>query len=171
MTPRWWIALALAGFFFVTACDDSERAPEDPSRNEVVSRPSTDGAVTVLEASIQASFKSDAESVCALQTRESSAAVSEAMAKQGFVDEGATCVEAMLVLSSMIDGFGGVGYELDEVSVLSKSADGETVTLRATYTGEQSNHETYEVSYIDGQWLVSGDAETIETLSPAGGKQ
>lgn len=92
------------------------------------------------------------------------------MAEQGFVEEGTSCVEAMLVLSSMIDGFGGVDYELDEVSVLAESADGKTVTLRATYAGEQSNHETYQVSYIDGQWLVSGDAETNKSLDSGGGK-
>lgn len=120
--------------------------------------------MSALEDSIQASFDGDAETVCALQTNEYSAAISESMAEQGFVEEDVTCEEAMLVLSGMIAAFGGVGYTLDEVSVLAESADGKTVTLRATYTGGPNNHETYEVSYVDGQWLVSGDAETKGTL-------
>jgi hypothetical protein len=175
-----WIALALAGLLLVQGCAVSERGSSEgpasthgaasrtstdqavtpPSTDEAVSPPSTDGAVSALEDSIQASFDGDAETVCALQTNEYSAAVLRAMAKQGFVDEDATCEEAMLVLSGMIAGFGGAGYALDEVTVLAESDDGKTVTLRATYTGGPSNLETYEVSYMDGRWLVSGDAKT-----------
>ncbi|TQJ50509.1 hypothetical protein [Phycicoccus sp. SLBN-51] len=120
--------------------------------------------MSVLEDSIQASFDGDAEKVCALQTNEYSAATVRTMAKQGFVDDDATCEEAMLVLSSLIPGFGGAGYALDEVSVLAENDDGKTVTLRATYTGGASNIETYEVSYVDGRWLVSGDAKTKGSL-------
>lgn len=174
MTRGPWIALALAGLILVNGCDVSERGSEGlstdgavspQSAEGTVSPPSTDGAMSALEDSIQASFDGDAETVCALQTNEYSDAILKAMAEQGFVDEDATCEEAMSVLSGMIAGFGGVGYALDQVSVLAESDDGKTVTLRATYTGGQSNSETYEVSYIDSQWLVSGDAETKGTLS------
>ena len=149
------MALALAGLL-VNGCDVSEVRSE---------RPSTDGAISTLEDSIHASFDGDAQTVCALQTSEYSAAIVTSMAKQGFVDADVTCEEAMLVLSGMIAGFGGAGYALDEVSFLDESADGKTVTLRATYAGGRGNHEKYEVSYIDGHGLVSGDAETQGTLS------
>lgn len=176
MTRGPWIALALAGLILVNGCDVSERESEGQSPDGTLSSastegtaspPTTGGAMSALEDSIQATFDGDAETVCASQTDEYSDAILKAMAEQGFVDGDATCEEAMFVLSGMVAGFGGVGYALDEVSVLAESDDGKTVTMRATYTGGQSNNETYEVSYIDGQWLLSGDAETKGTLSSA----
>lgn len=127
---------------------DSEQAAPSPSAT-----PEAADAEATLREYLAAYGSGDAPKACGLELPAYSKAQLKSAVDQDGVKAGASCEDVLEWGHDLMVAFGA---NLDPKG-LTVSVQGRKATAPATY--EESGKFTYFLTFVDGQWLVSGDSD------------